>query len=74
MLASQRDTPKHRERALDLLNERHFAIRLGAKYVVCDELIEEQSVLPQSDTEFKKRYRPVKVPTKAGQGDHKDAG
>jgi hypothetical protein len=58
LLSFQRNTPKNKRRALGLLNERHFAIRMGAKFVVCDEMVDEQSVLPQSDTEFKKRYQP----------------
>jgi hypothetical protein len=56
LAALRKDTPKNRRAALELLNERHFAIRVGNSHTVCDVTTSDHAVLPQKQSEFTKRY------------------
>ena len=56
--ALRKDTAENLKAALELLNERHFTIRVGSQHAVCDLTTPTQAVLPQKENEFKKRYRP----------------
>jgi hypothetical protein len=56
--ALRKDKPENLKAALELLNERHFTIRVGSQHAVCDLTTPTQAVLPQKESEFKKRYRP----------------
>lgn len=58
--ALERNTPKNRRRALELLNERHFTIRVGNKYAVCDVMATDVAVLPQRPSDFRLQYLPYK--------------